>query len=161
MRFIFVDRVLPTSMDTAIEVWKNVTATEDVFADHFPGAPVLPAALIVEVFEQASQLLIARRSDFAQVGRLEHVAHGTFRHFVRPGDRLRARCESPGDADGSLTVEATAWVDDRKVATATLVFALESSDTSDDHRGQAARLRALDGELRGEAFTAAPLTTPP
>ena len=70
MRFVFVDRLVSAEPPRHIETLKNVSATEDVFADHFPGYPVLPGALIVEAFAQACQLLIAMSHDFAEVGQL-------------------------------------------------------------------------------------------
>jgi hypothetical protein len=103
VRFVFVDRVLVLDPGRSIETLKNVTATEDVFADHFPGYPVFPGALIVETFEQASQLLIVATHAFACVGRLRAVRRGAFRHFVRPGDQLRVRCARTGGDDATWT----------------------------------------------------------
>jgi 3-hydroxyacyl-[acyl-carrier-protein] dehydratase len=44
MRFVFVDRVVSAEPRRSIETLKNVSAAEDVFADHFPGYPVFPGA---------------------------------------------------------------------------------------------------------------------
>src|SRR3990172_4603519 len=102
MRFVFVDRVLDLEPGRAIETIKSVSASEDVFTDHFPGYPILPGALIVEAFEQAAQLLIGMTHDFATVGRLTRLSRVSFRRFVRPGDQLRLRCD--------LRSAAPAWV---------------------------------------------------
>ena len=93
MRFVFVDRIVSAEPRRHIETLKNVSATEDVFADHFPGYPVLPGALVVEAFAQASQLLIGLSHEFAQVGRLRRLSRVAFRRQVRPGDQLAIRCE--------------------------------------------------------------------
>ncbi len=101
MRFVFVDRIVAVEPSRRIETLKTVSGLEDVFADHFPGYPVLPGALVVEAFAQASQLLIAVSRDFAEVGRLRGLSRVAFRHPVRPGDRLAIRCErraAHGDA---------------------------------------------------------------
>jgi 3-hydroxyacyl-[acyl-carrier-protein] dehydratase len=105
MRFFFVDRLLTVEPGVSIEILKNVTTTEDVFEDHFPGHPIMPGALVVETFEQASQLLVALSHDFARVGRLTAVRRAAFRHFVRPGDQLRVRCalEHPRGTGGTLS----------------------------------------------------------
>ena len=147
MRFVFVDRIVREEAGQAIEVVKNVAATEDVFDDHFPGCPILPGALIIEVFEQAAQLLIGKSSAFRRVGRLEEVSRATFRHVVRPGDQIVATCERTGGDDTAWTVEATASVDGRRVATATLAFTVHESDAGAETREQAARLRDLDAVL--------------
>jgi len=124
MRFIFIDRLLGLEPGRAIETLKNVSASEDVFADHFPGFPILPGALLLETFDQATRLLIAESEGFARHGRLVRVRRAAFRHVVRPGDQLRVRCERRG-GDGAWTVAATASVDGRRVATATLEYAVE------------------------------------
>src|SRR5439155_19432349 len=66
MRFVFVDRIVAAEPLLRIDTLKNVSATEDVFADHFPGYPVFPGALVVEAFAQACELLIAMSHDFAE-----------------------------------------------------------------------------------------------
>jgi 3-hydroxyacyl-[acyl-carrier-protein] dehydratase len=149
MRFVFVDRILALDPDRAIEILKNVAATDDVFDDHFPGYPILPGALVVETFEQASQLLIGVSHDFARVGRLRGVERAVFRQFVRPGDQLRVRCTRVAGPDGEWTVNASAEADGRRAASATLRFAL----VEDKAHGE--RLREAVRVLRGATIDAA------
>ena len=139
MRFVFVDRVVTMETGRSIVTLKNISASEDVFDDHFPGAPVFPGALLLETFEQAAQLLIAASHDFMAVGRLARVTRATFRHLVGPGDQVRARCERVGD---SWTVRASAECEGRSVATAILDFVIEPVD-SPATRETAARLAEL------------------
>src|SRR5256885_14203275 len=108
MRFVFVDRIIAVVPGRSIETRRNVSATEDVFADHFPGFPILPGALIVETLGQAAELLIGMSHDWTRVGRLGRLARALFRHFVRPGDLLRVRCElrsSAGPSGVAASVE--------------------------------------------------------
>lgn len=147
MRFIFVDRIIAVEPGLSIETLRNVSATEDVFADHFPGRPILPGALIVEAFAQAAQLLIGLTSDFAQVGRLTRLGRASFRHFVRPGDQLRIRCERRA-AGGAWVLAATADLAERRVATATLEFEVEEARSGTDAGAEAVRLRALADEIQ-------------
>ena len=143
---MFVDRITTLDSGRAIETLKNVTATEDVFDDHFPGYPILPGALIVETFEQASQILIGTAHGFTRVGRLRAVQRAAFRHFVRPGDQLRVRCVRTGGDDATWVVNASAEVDGRRVASATLDFALAPAEGAD--AGHAVRLREAVRVLR-------------
>lgn len=145
MRFVFVDRLLALGLGRSITTLKNVAATEDVFDDHFPGCPILPGALIIEAFAQAARLLIALSTDFSRVGRLEGIAHASFRRFVRPGDQLRVRCQKRDAEPWAVTGEAE--VEGRIVATAILEFALEDA-SSGEGREQAAELRELARVLR-------------
>lgn len=147
MRFIFVDRIISVEPGLAIETLKNVSATEDVFADHFPGCPVLPGALIVEAFGQAAGLLIGLTSGFARVGRLTRLTRGSFRHFVRPGDQLRIRCARQSTG-ATWILAATADVADRRVASATLEYAVDEARPGSDAASEAARLQALADELQ-------------
>ena len=130
-----------------------MSATDDVFDDHFPGFPILPGALIVETFEQASQLLIGASHDYARVGRLTRVRRASFRHFVRPGDQLRVRCERTASADDAWTMSVAADVDGRRVASAVLEFVLV--DAVDGDKAHAERLRETMRVL-SEAPIAAP-----
>jgi 3-hydroxyacyl-[acyl-carrier-protein] dehydratase len=156
LRFVFVDRILRLDPGASIDIVKNVSATEDVFDDHFPGWPVLPGALLVETFEQATQLLVAVTHDFVRVARLERVSRAAFRALVRPGDQLTVTCRRR-DADRQpealrWTVAATATVAGDTVATATLEVGIV-----DDHDGVGGRLRAMHRTLTMDALQLAGL----
>ena len=125
---------------------KNVSATDDIFDDHFPGLPILPGALLVETFEQATQLLVAVTHDFARVARLDRVSRATFRTLVRPGDQLTVTCRRREATDPRWTVAATAAVAGQAVATATLEVSVV-----DDHDGMGERLRRLHRTLTTDA----------
>jgi len=154
MRFVFVDRIVAAEPGRRIETLKNVSATEDVFADHFPGYPVFPGALVVEAFAQACELLIAMSHDFVEMGRLERLSRVAFARPVRPGDQLRIRCERR-TGDGGWTLDAAATVDGVRAAAATLEYRLERAASSTPARGQADRLRALQRELQPAALAPA------
>jgi 3-hydroxyacyl-[acyl-carrier-protein] dehydratase len=149
MRFVFVDRIVKLELPYRIETLKNVSGLDDVFGDHFPGYPVLPGALVVEAFAQASQLLIALSRDFAAVGRLRRLSRAAFRQQVRPGDQLVIRCERhAGEDEGGWVVEATAMVRLRRVAAATLEYVLEPAEAGTEAGRHAEGLRALARELQ-------------
>ncbi len=152
MRFLFVDRIVTLDPGRTIEILKNVSATEDVFDDHFPGYPILPGALVVETFEQASQLLIGLTHDFARVGRLRGVHRAAFRHFVRPGDQVRVRCARSAGDEMQWTLSTSAEVDGRRVASATLDFAIVPA--VDEHKAHAERLREVVRVLRASPVDA-------
>jgi 3-hydroxyacyl-[acyl-carrier-protein] dehydratase len=142
-----VDRIVECESGHAIDTIKNVSATEDVFDDHFPGCPIFPGALIIGVFEQSTELMIAMADAFTTIGRLERISRATFRHFVRPGDQLRVRCERTGEDPRRWGVRATAHVGDELVADAMLEFAVEEVAARGDRASQLERLEALVREL--------------
>jgi len=154
MRFVFVDRIVALDVGRSIETLKNVSATEDIFTDHFPGHPVFPGALIVESFEQAAQLLVAQTYGFARLGRLERLSRVAFRHFVRPGDQVSILCQRRDRDETEWTVAATARVGGRTVATGVLVFAIEDAAASAEGAERSTRLREMLGSLRDQLFEA-------
>lgn len=148
MRFVFVDRIIAMDPGRAIETLKNVSATEDVFNDHFPGCPILPGALVLEAVEQAAQLLIAVTYSFDRVGRFQRLSRASFRRFVRPGDQLYLRCRRLDRLEETWTVGTSAEVAGRTVATATLEFVIESGVSGSEAGDRASRLREMAGVLR-------------
>jgi len=70
---------------------KNITVNEDYFQGHFPGAPLLPAVLMIETLAQVATMLLVYRPDGLSAGRvyLRGVDNAKFRRQVVPGDRLR------------------------------------------------------------------------
>jgi 3-hydroxyacyl-[acyl-carrier-protein] dehydratase len=147
MRFTFVDRIVAAEPQHRIETSAHVSGLDDVFADHFPGYPVLPGALIVEAFVQAAQLLIGLSHEFTLVGWLRGLSRVSFRHPVRPGDVLAIRCERRAGEGAAWVADATALVDGRRVASATLELAIEPAAPGTDEGRHAERLRVLAREL--------------
>ena len=47
MRWIWIDRFTEFQSGRSATAVKNLSLAEDYFADHFPGYPVMPAALIL------------------------------------------------------------------------------------------------------------------
>jgi 3-hydroxyacyl-[acyl-carrier-protein] dehydratase len=156
MRFVFVDRVVSAEPRRSIETLKNVSAAEDVFADHFPGYPVFPGALVIEAFAQASQLLIGMSHDFTAVGRLHGLSRVAFSRLIRPGDQLAIRCERR-PVERAWVFDASATVDGQRVAAARLEYTLELALPQTETARQAECLRAFARELQrspGEATRA-------
>ena len=155
MRFVLIDRIVGVEPGRAIETLKNVSASEDVFDDHFPGFPIFPGALIIEAFDQSAQLLVALSHGFERLGRLERVTAASFRRPVRPGDQLRLRCMRRDNAGERWTIAATAQVDGQTAARATLQLAIEEIGRDPEARARAERLREMHRVLTARPLDAA------
>ena len=120
MRFIFVDRILELEKGRSIRALKNVSMSEDIFEDHFPGFPVLPGALILESFEEASTPLIEATEDYSVLPTLKAFRNTKFRRFVRPGTQLVVEAQLTRPAE----TRCRAHADGREVARADLEFSV-------------------------------------
>jgi 3-hydroxyacyl-[acyl-carrier-protein] dehydratase len=89
--FILVDRILEVEDGKRIVGLKNVTINEEFFQGHFPGQPIMPGVLLLEVMAQVGGVL-ARKTAIGQdrpTVFLTGIEKAKFRRPVVPGDQLR------------------------------------------------------------------------
>jgi 3-hydroxyacyl-[acyl-carrier-protein] dehydratase len=127
MRYVLLDRITALEPPERARGIKCVTLADDVFADHFPGHPVMPGALTLESMAQLGGVLceatmrLRGRNDLHAL--LVAVERAKFRRMVRPGDRLELEAAALRvSADGGQ-VKATAQLDGQLAAEAELTFA--------------------------------------
>jgi len=88
---LLVDRVVDIEPGESAVAIKNVTANEDIFNGHFPGAPVFPGVLIIESIAQTSALLVVDTLGPEAEGKLVYfmaIDAAKFRKPVTPGDQM-------------------------------------------------------------------------
>jgi 3-hydroxyacyl-[acyl-carrier-protein] dehydratase len=121
---LLLDRVLEISEDgKRIKGLKNVTANEQFFQGHFPGAPVMPGVLIVEAMAQCAAVLFLRDIEDREkkLFLFGGVDKARFRKPVLPGDQLIMECEVLQRRAGTVRVRGVARVGDAVVAEAELL----------------------------------------
>jgi len=122
--FLLVDRVL--SLDERhVRALKNVSINEPFFAGHFPGEPLMPAALILEGMAQTAGLLCQQNAP-RRLGYLVGVDTARFRRHVVPGDQLVYEGTLVRRRQALYRVHVKATVDDELAAEALISIALDA-----------------------------------
>ena len=120
---LLVDRILEIDPGKRVVGLKNVSANEQFFQGHFPGAPVMPGVLIVEAMAQCCAVLFLR--DLPDRDRKLFLFGGIdkarFRKPVIPGDQLIIECELLQRRAGTVRMKGTAKVGDAIVAEAEML----------------------------------------
>src|SRR5438128_537392 len=131
---MLVDAITEHDAGRRLVAVKNVTVNEEFFQGHFPGAPVMPAVLMLESWSQVAAILLLQREEAQPTARvyLRGVNDAKFRRQVVPGDRVRLEI-SLGKRRGSLArVQAVAYVGDQVVAEAELLLGVVPDRTQID-----------------------------
>src|SRR6516225_11671023 len=88
MRWIWLDRFLEFQSGKSARAVKNLSLAEDLFADHFPGYPVMPGALLLEGLAQTGGVLVGEANDFREKVVLGKVPSARFHREVLAGEQI-------------------------------------------------------------------------
>ncbi len=127
MRYVLLDRVVLLDPPKLARGIKCVSLSDDVFADHFPGYPVMPGALMLEAMAQIGGVLV--EGTIRQRGRddlhalLTMVDKGRFRKVVRPGDRLEVEATGITVTEDGGRVRAVCKLEGELASEAELTYA--------------------------------------
>ena len=88
--FILIDRIEITKIGESLVALKNLTINEPFFQGHFPGQPVMPGVLSLEIMAQAgSFLMLSQVEDPLSTSMFfSAVEKAKFRKPIVPGDQL-------------------------------------------------------------------------
>src|SRR3954447_20225200 len=88
MRWLWIDRFLEFRRGQSARAVKNLSLAEDLFAEHFPGYPVMPAALILEGLAQTGGILVGEANDFQEKVVLAKIVSARFKREALAGEKL-------------------------------------------------------------------------
>ena len=118
--FLLIDRIIEFEPDISAHAIKCVTINEPFFQGHFPGEPIMPGVLSLEVLCQAGSFLMLNQVDdpLSKNMFFTTVEKARFKRPIRPGDQLQIEvdlvkrklnlCKFHGkcNIDGKLAVDA-------------------------------------------------------
>ena len=142
--FQLLDRVI--EVDTAgrkITAEAVIPANNTIFEGHFPGFPLMPGALLLEVMAQASGWLVLSLNRFERMAFLVAAKEVKFRTFAKPGQALSVYAELVHEGSGYAITSASVAVDDKVICDAEITLRLlefPNAETKQQMRVMAARV---------------------
>ena len=128
--FIMIDKVLEIEPGKHAIAVKNISGNDMVFLGHFPDKAVMPGALIREAMAQTAIILFAAGKEKQVDGKKPMYYFGSvkarFLHPAVPGDQLKIRVENVKSMPTGAYVSGEAFVDDKKITEAELVFSVKN-----------------------------------
>ena len=165
MRWFWIDRFQEFESGRHAVAVKNVSLAEEHLHDHFPGAPVMPNALIIEGLAQTGGLLVAEHGGFNERVVLAKIAKARFHFPAVPGDTLVYRATIEDIHKDGAVVSATSHVAGRLQAELQVFFAHLDEATAGkslfDPASLLAMLKLLGVFAVGRDSSGNPLTVPP
>jgi 3-hydroxyacyl-[acyl-carrier-protein] dehydratase len=126
--FIMIDRVLELEPGKEATAIKNISGNDILFVGHFPEKAIMPGAAIIEAMAQTSIVLFASGKEAINSNALFFLGSVKARFFqpVVPGDSLKIRATNVKSLPQGAYVSAEAFVEDKKVSEAELVFTVKN-----------------------------------
>ena len=123
MRWIWIDRFTAFEPGKSATATKCLSAAEDHFAEHFPGYPVMPAALMLEGLAQTGGILVGEVNQFREKVVLAKIPKAKFAREVLAGETLTYRAEVLDLRDEGAMVKGTITCGGEAVGEAEIFFA--------------------------------------
>lgn len=128
--FLFVDRIITLEKGKHVTGIKNVTINDYFFKGHFPGKPVMPGVIIIEAMAQVGGvMMLSLEENRGKLAYFLTIDNIKFRKTVVPGDQLVLDVTAVKIKSKTGSVHAKAYVEDKVVAEADLMFILGDSNT--------------------------------
>ena len=128
--FIMIDKVIELVPGKEAVAIKNISGNDIFFLGHFPEKAIMPGAAIIEAMAQTSIVLFASARKRDEGEKIPIYYFGSvkarFHHPVVPGDQLRIKVVNVKTLPTGAYVSGEAFVEDKKVSEAELVFSVKN-----------------------------------
>jgi 3-hydroxyacyl-[acyl-carrier-protein] dehydratase len=123
MRWLWIDRFTEFESGKLARAVKNTSLAEDHFAQHFPGYPVVPAALILEGLAQTGGILVGEANQFKEKVVLAKVPRAVFHREMLAGETLYYEAEVQHMRPEGASVVGRVVVENQVTAEVEIFFA--------------------------------------
>ncbi len=121
--FQMIDQVLELDLEARTMKTANIVPEESpIFEGHFPGHPLLPGVLLIEIMAQSCGMLLLRLHSFDRMAFLASVEKAKLRTFVTPGQTIEIEATLLHDGSGYGRLAARGRVEGKLVCDAELTL---------------------------------------
>jgi len=126
--FLFIDEVIEIDGTERVVAVKNIKLDESFFEGHFPGNPVVPGVILIEVMAQASIILYSVAKPEITASHPDYYLGKVKAEFlspVSPGDELIIETNRVKFLDNAAITEVIVKVNNKIAVKAELVFSIQ------------------------------------
>jgi len=124
MNPLALEKILWIKPGKGIAAAGRIPAESEFFKDHFPGFPILPGVLALEMLKQTAEhyLRIAGTSQDQRFS-LKQIRATKFSMYLKPGDDWESRLELVSESEGETQWDAQLYSQGKPAVTAKLTLA--------------------------------------